>query len=509
MVKYFAIIKRESVSEIYHFFMPTLPAEDPLAPLVQFRQDVYALFPNNRDSLMDLLDALSGNTTAQTPVELCEHPLFRRGYSALYKAIVQFFVPSSPEKASTERKLLRQSLLKAVAPLIQAPTGRAFHLFGLDTTPIPRPFAKTLEDRTYIHQPNTIKGNKPINIGHLYSLLSFLPECHLTSHIPWSIPLSTQRVASGSNGIAVGVEQVKTVLHDCPAFDGEQLSVLVADSYYCQRQFLDGFSGQSNLVLITRARSNRVFYRQPLTKQGITSGRGHRRWYGDRFDLKDQTTWHQADETAQTTFTTRRGRRLKLTISGWDQMLMRGTKDYPMHQHPFTLLQVRVTDETGKQLWHPMWLIAMGQRRDELTVIDYYQAYRQRFDIEHMLRFCKHRLLMGSSQTPDVEHEENWVQLTQLAYIQLWAAREVVDSLPRAWEKSHHKKTHHCVTPSLVQRGFYRIIRAIGTPAVSPKPRGFSSGRIPGNSLQKRKRHPVVKKGKKIKTSQSSAQIAA
>ncbi|GET40071.1 hypothetical protein MiSe_48790 [Microseira wollei NIES-4236] len=37
----------------------------------------------SRDSLIDLLDALSGNTTAISPVELCEHPSFRRGYSAL------------------------------------------------------------------------------------------------------------------------------------------------------------------------------------------------------------------------------------------------------------------------------------------------------------------------------------------------------------------------------------------------------------------------------------------
>jgi hypothetical protein len=65
-----------------------------------------------------------------------------------------------------------------------------------------------------------------------------------------------------------------------------------------------------------------------------------------------------------------------------------------------------------------------------------------------MLRFCKQRLLMGSNQTPDVEHEENWVQLTLLAYIQLWAARNVAISLPRPWEKSHHKKTNHSLTPS-------------------------------------------------------------
>jgi hypothetical protein len=481
--------------------MPITPCEAQISQLQQFRQQLYELFPYSHDSLMDLLDALSGNTTAASPVELCEHPLFRRGYSALYKAIVQFCKPGKPESAWEEKKLFQQSLLKALAPLIPAPTERKFHLFGLDTTPIPRPFAKTLEDRAYIHQPNIIKGNKPINIGHLYSLFSFLPERHQTPPIPWSIPLSGQRVPADSNPVAVGLEQIDTVLDYCPIFPHNQLSVLAADSYYSQRQFLNALLSKPNAVIVTRARSNRVFYRQPELVEAVTVQRGHRRWYGERFDLKDEATWHSTDEIVETSFTTRRGRNLHLTITCWHQMLMRGTKEYPMHQHPFTLLRVQVTDETGKRLWCPMWLIVMGQRRHELTPLDLTHAYRQRFDMEHMLRFGKQRLLMGSFQTPDVEHEENWMQLTLLAYVQLWAARELVDNLPRPWEKYYHSKNHNSITPSRVQRDFYRIIRQIGTPAVSPKPRGFSTGRIPGNLREKRKRHPVIKKGKKIKSS--------
>jgi DDE superfamily endonuclease len=482
--------------------MPTLPCEDQLAQLVQFRQQLYDLFPHCHDSLMDLLDALSGNTTAQSPVELCEHPLFRRGYSALYKAIVQLNQPQASPSAIEEKKLFQQSLLKALAPLIPAPTQRKFHLFGLDATPMPRPFAKTLEDRAYIHQPNTIKGNKPINIGHLYSLLCFLPEPTQNSHIPWSVPLSGQRVTADSNPITVGLEQIDTVLSNCPIFPHDQLSVLAADSYYSQRQFLDALGSKPNVVVVTRARSNRVFYRQREVVEPVKVNRGHRRWYGERFDLKDEATRHSPNEIVETSLTTRRGRNLKKTITCWHQMLMRGTKEYPMHQHPFTLLQVQVTDEiTGKLLWRPMWLIVMGQRRHELTPLDLTNAYRQRFDLEHMLRFGKQRLLLGSFQTPDVEHEENWVQLTLLAYVQLWAARELVDRLPRPWEKYYHKKNHHSMTPSLVQRDFYRIIRQIGTPAVPPKPRGFSTGRISGNLREKRKRHPVIKKGKKMKSS--------
>ncbi len=45
-----------------------------------------------------------------------------------------------------------------------------------------------------------------------------------------------------------------------------------------------------------------------------------------------------------------------------------------MHLHPFTLLQIRVTDEEGKQVGRPMWLIVIGQRRQQLTAEESWQA---------------------------------------------------------------------------------------------------------------------------------------
>ena len=75
---------------------------------------------------------------------------------------------------------------------------------------------------------------------------------------------------------------------------------------------------------------------------------------------------------------------------------MRGTKNYKMNNHPFTLLQIVVKDEEGNTIWKPMWLIVIGSRRDELSLVDSYQSYRQRYDIEHLFRFGKQRLLMTS-----------------------------------------------------------------------------------------------------------------
>jgi len=68
----------------------------------------------------------------------------------------------------------------------------------------------------------------------------------------------------------------------------------------------------------------------------------------------------------------------------------------------------------------------MGEQRGELSPIVAYQSYRQRYDLEHMFRFSKQRLLMTEFQTPEIEHmSENWIRLVMLSYVQLWAAREL------------------------------------------------------------------------------------
>nr|WP_216595491.1 hypothetical protein [Myxosarcina sp. GI1] len=59
---------------------------------------------------------------------------------------------------------------------------------------------------------------------------------------------------------------------------------------------------------------------------------------------------------------------------------MRGSHDCPMHRQPFTLMQIQVATAEGIRIWKPMWLIMVGQRRNELTITEAYQSYRQRYD---------------------------------------------------------------------------------------------------------------------------------
>ncbi len=172
--------------------------------LTQFRQDLYDCFDARQDTVMDLLDALASNISARTPVELSLNPLFRRDYSALYKAIAEAFSTDPWEEDDSSPSDSVEQLLTALAQVIPPPQARPYLLLGLDATPNPRPYARTLSDRTFIYQPNPIKGNKPINIGHPYSILSVLPEKDPEQTGTWVIPLSGVRVESELSGKGSG-----------------------------------------------------------------------------------------------------------------------------------------------------------------------------------------------------------------------------------------------------------------------------------------------------------------
>ena len=185
-----------------------------MTQLEQFREEVYEQFLNCADASMDLLDALTANTTARSVVELSLNAPFRRSYGSVYTAINGFFQPAPLQDAQAERRVYNQRLTRILTPYLPVPAQRPFWLFGLDVTPAPRPFARTLADRSFVYQPNTIWGNKPIAIGHQYATLALLPEKVGSQAPPWIVPVSTRRVDSAKTGTQVGVEQVADVFFD-------------------------------------------------------------------------------------------------------------------------------------------------------------------------------------------------------------------------------------------------------------------------------------------------------
>jgi hypothetical protein len=471
-----------------------MATQQTISQVQQFRQALYQLLPSRPDTLLDLLDALSGSPEARSVVELSRSPLFRRAYSSITDAIDEFFQAGSPDQATVARQAWNHNLARLIGRYVPAPQSRRFWLFGTDVVPVSRPFARTLEDRAFVYQPNPVGSNKPVTIGHHYSLLAFLPEKGRPDDPPWVVPLNIQRVPSGATARVIGADQLIALLQDETLPFRTGLCVQVTDSAYSGASYLGRVGAQRNLVCVTRAADNRVFYRQ-CAAEPAQSGPGHPRWYGASFDLKDATTGGPPDETAETTFTTKRGRTHRVHLQGWRNLLMRGKQNLPMHCYPFTLIRAVVVDERGLPVFQrALWLIVLGERRGELSLQDTWDAYRQRYDLEHYFRFGKQRLLMATYQTPDVEHEENWLTLVQLATVQLWLARDLAGVPLRPWERYLPPRASSVASPTQVQRDWECIIRLIGTPAQPPKRRGNAPGRAQGTCPDRRPRRPVIKK---------------
>lgn len=463
-----------------------------------FRQQIHDGFELCADPLMNLIDSLSGRQSARSVAELSLEPLFDRKYSSLYKAIRSAFVPKNKDEAAKERqeKVLEQ--VKSLLPAFPKPSKHPFLLTAIDATPALRPYSNCLADRGITYYPNPAPGNKPIGVGHSYSLLALLPEREVHTP-PWVVPLSCQRITTQQSANEVAAKQMTVLLSEPGLPFGIELTVNAADSGYSKAHYLGAVSSFANHVEVVRAAINRQFFQVAPAPDDHSGKVGRPKKFGVVFNLKDEKTWGVPTEKTELDWQTSSGRTLKIELQRWNNLLMRGKKNIPMHEHPFDLIRARVFDLSGKLVFtRPMWLIVMGNRRTEISTVAAYEAYRQRYDLEHFFRFGKSKLLMDSFQTPTLEHEENWWWLACLAYVQLWLAAHLCCPLPRPWERYLPEfKEHPLPSPSQVQRDYGRIIRQFGTPACLRKPRGNSPGRQKGASQCKRKREPIVFKRSK------------
>jgi len=464
--------------------------------LIHFRQSLGELLPYRADALMNLIDALCSNTSAQSVAELSLSPLFRYQYASIYDGIDNFYKNEYYDSVGDDL-MWEKELTRLIASGLPPQTERKFILLGIDATSQSRPFAATLPDRTMVYAPNPIGGNTPVTIGHRYSTMVYFPEKLSQNAPPWVVPLSTRRIPSDETEAQVSAEQIEMLYDDETLQFKNNLCVQVVDSTLSAINFLGRVATKENLVTIARLRGNRVLYRLPEKKDNRK--RGHPRWYGNRFGLKDETTRPQPDEVAVTHTLTRRGKLLSVKIDAWHNLLMRGSRKFRMHLFPFTLIRITITASNGKMIFqHPLWLCVMGNRREEISLVEVFVAYRQRYDIEHFFRFGKQRLLWDKYQTPDIDHEQNWWQIVALAYVQLWFAHPLTTLMPRPWERYLSKYKTSLASPTDVLRDFPRIISTIETLVENPKPRGKSPGRKKGQQPKRRVKEKVIKKGKKV-----------
>jgi len=437
---------------------------------------------------MDLVDALCSYPSATSPVELTLSPLFRRTHTALYKSMAETAWEDVP-------------LAELLGPYLSAPRGRPFWLMGVDVTSQPRQFGQTVKDRGFVYQPNLVAGNKPVTMGHQYSTLALLPEEEERVSSSWVVPLSTARVRTDEDKEQVGARQINQVLDnpELPCYG--ELVAQVGDSRYSKPAYIHAtHQGHDNLVSILRGRGNRTFYHAYEYPDGERPANRPKR-YGAAFKLPDPETQEQTDQEATLTRTSRRGKTITFTIQGWNDLLMPGKNKparIPMWQYPFTLVKITARDQDGELVYSkPIWLIVVGQQRDQLSLVRIFQTYHSRSNLEHFFRFGKQKLLLTDSQIPVTAREERWWILVHIAYALLWMTRHLVNHLPRPWEKYLPTVQRRQMTPTLVRRDAQRLISQLGTPAQPPQPRGKSPGRKRGTKMPPRTRYPVIIKGAK------------
>jgi hypothetical protein len=460
----------------------------------QFREAIYQSIEYRADAVMDLLDAISSNSNAKSVVELSLNPMYQRKYSSIEKSISELSVSSIIADEKEQRLKLEESHLAIISKNLPTLQERSYHLFASDVTPQPRPFARTLSDRKVVHSPNPTLSNKPIAVGHEYSCLVYLPEKASPLSPPWVVPLSVRRVSSAESGVMVATSQITALMTNPQLAFANELCLHVGDGAYSSVSYIYANTQHDNLVSVARLRSNRKLYFQP--QELPTTDKGHPLWYGKVLKLKN-ANHYPASQEINTTYISRNGHTFNIRIKAWDNLLMRGKRDYPMHDQPLTLIRIDAFKPNGKSYYRrPLFLIVGGKRRAEISIVDIWLAYAQRYDIEHYFRFSKQRLLMSSFQTPDSQHEENWWHITLLAYCQLYFAAPLACHLPRPWEAKSLSSSSSLLSPSTVQRDFVRIIKEIGSPAKSPKNRGISLGRLIGTKLLPRIPLKVVFKPK-------------
>ncbi|MGH8743531.1 MAG: NF041680 family putative transposase [Burkholderiales bacterium] len=425
-----------------------------LNKLFAFRQAVYACFTRAADALFELLDARLCSPRLTCFPELSCAPVFRRQWPSVYEAL---------QDGQVNAKQLLDECVKQLPP-----TERPL-LVG-DHTAWARPHARTLQDRSFQHQPTPIKGQKPITIGHGYSTLGMVPETAGSGS--WFLPLLHERIPSEttpSEKAAAQLKQVTALLWERP--------LALYDSEYGSGTFLTQ-TAQIACDLLFRVRPNRALYWPPPPYPG----NGRPAQHGTVFRLADPSTWPTPTEEWEEV-DEKLGR---VKIKRWD-----GLHFKPAQERTLTLLQVERLEARGtrrdpKVIWLGYCGAAPLPRGSAL-----WREYLSRFVIEHWYRFIKQSLDWTLPQLSTAEQGELWSVLMVIASWQLWLARGAAQDQPRQWQKPQPSEK---MTPGRVHQGMGGVLAGMSTPALAPKPRGKSPGWPTGRVRTKRIRHSVIKK---------------
>ena len=270
--------------------------------------------------------------------------------------------------------------------------------------------------------------------------------------------------------VEVGIEQVKTLCTNRPQ---AKLDVIVADGSFGNHRFLGGVK-YLPCAIVVRLRCDRVLYGEP----GPYQGRGRRPVHGQRFAFKEPATWGPPDE------------QLMFIDSHYGLVRLQCWHGLHAKQDATTVFSVirAAVHLERRQPPTPIWLATSGA--SAYSCYHKWRWFDQRWPIEPAIRFRKHRLTWTLPQFQQPAHCDRWSVLVDLAYWQIWLARDLVSDRPLPWQKPQA-----VLTPGRVMLGLGALFSQFEPITTVPQTRGKSPGWPSGRPRTRPRRYPVLKRG--------------
>jgi hypothetical protein len=427
--------------------------------LNEFRQAIYTQgFKKRRDAQFELLDALLVSAKVSAFPELTLSPIFRRRWSSGYKAIEE----GTQDRAWMTRYLSRQ------IPEAQV------QVFALDETVWAHPQARTLEEMLYERSPTKSIKRYSIVRGHPYSILAWTPDAGGS----WAPPVDSRRVTAEVDAIDTGLQQIKAMLEarQIAGFRGPH--VIATDGKYSNHRFKQGLAGFTGVASVGRTRCDRRLYRKP----GPYKGRGRKdRKHGAAFAFKAPDTWGPPSED----FCFEHPKFGQVRLRRWDDLHDR--QDAAVE---FSVIRCEVHLERALPP-DPIWLEYLGP--DDYDAHTIWSWFQQRWTIEPANRFRKQALNWTLPRFQQTDRCDRWTNLIDLAYWQLFLARDWVRDCPLPWQAPQTNPTPERVLQSLGAH-FTQLI----SPAQPPVTRGIPPGWPKGRSRDPPTRHETIRRSRKL-----------
>ena len=420
----------------------TKPTQAHLNSLTDFRQQVYALFENQRDVLFEITDAVIQTSAARSYAELSLAPAFTRQWPSLYSAIASGTIDVEGLRALCLQEALREQ--------------SRLH-FAIDVMAVRRMRSPTLKDRVFCHGAQREVGGRGVIIGLPYSILAYVNRRGAS----WAPAVHTQRVKPDQTAVEVAVAQASWVVERLPA---ETISEIALDGGYGNLKLFRGLRGVRTFAT-ARMRNDRVLYQLPQNPLGgKKKKRGRRPKYGPEFRFADPRTWPKPNEVLE--FEDSKLGRVRMEL--WSPLRFRLKEEVV----DISVVRSQIHLERDKPP-EPHWYGVHNGTTEETTLARVFECITHRWPIEPANRFRKERLYAELPKVRQAEASDLWMSLLQVVEWELYLWRPAASDSHLPWQKPLAPDQ---LTPGRVIRSLGENLERVGTPVSAALPRGKSPG---------------------------------